>query len=244
LLTVFWLPHPLSHQPKRDLPASHRRVPACPKFFREPPLPPSRLLTERRSRRHSIPLPRCETRTHATPAAYLIQPSSRIQAGYRSKQSFLAKIFLVINSLLFSHSAYPHLFATSRMLAINATSTMMASARAPVNSKSTRGLAARSVGSKFMSGSTNAAASLRVAPRLSSNNKPSRGAALVVEANLFNRLGRVIGSYANSLVSAAEDPEKILDQAVGGPCTSTSRSQLTTRGFPPHSLRAPGFNHY
>jgi phage shock protein A len=36
----------------------------------------------------------------------------------------------------------------------------------------------------------------------------------VVEANLFNRLGRVIGSYANSLVSAAEDPEKILDQTV------------------------------
>ena len=41
-----------------------------------------------------------------------------------------------------------------------------------------------------------------------------RGASLVVEANLFNRLGRVIGSYANSLVSAAEDPEKILDQTV------------------------------
>lgn len=42
----------------------------------------------------------------------------------------------------------------------------------------------------------------------------ARSASLVVEANLFNRLGRVIGSYANSLVSAAEDPEKILDQTV------------------------------
>ena len=35
-----------------------------------------------------------------------------------------------------------------------------------------------------------------------------------MSANLFQRLGRVIGSYANSLVSSAEDPEKILDQTV------------------------------
>ena len=50
-------------------------------------------------------------------------------------------------------------------------------------------------------------------PRASAARR-GRGASLVVEANLFNRLGRVIGSYANSLVSAAEDPEKILDQTV------------------------------
>lgn len=35
-----------------------------------------------------------------------------------------------------------------------------------------------------------------------------------VEANLFSRVLRIGKSYANSLVSAAEDPEKILDQAV------------------------------
>ena len=45
-------------------------------------------------------------------------------------------------------------------------------------------------------------------------SRKDRAARLVVSANLFNRLGRVIGSYANSLVSAAEDPEKILDQTV------------------------------
>jgi len=32
--------------------------------------------------------------------------------------------------------------------------------------------------------------------------------------NLFSRMGRVVKSYANQLVSSAEDPEKILDQAV------------------------------
>jgi len=32
--------------------------------------------------------------------------------------------------------------------------------------------------------------------------------------NLFSRIGRVIRSYTNSIVSSAEDPEKILDQAV------------------------------
>jgi|AntAceMinimDraft_11_1070367.scaffolds.fasta_scaffold92852_1 phage shock protein A len=82
-----------------------------------------------------------------------------------------------------------------------------------------RGLSARA-GSKFFgAGATaNAAASLRVAPRgrAADGNAPprSRGARLVVQANLFNRLGRVIGSYANSLVSSAEDPEKILEQTV------------------------------
>lgn len=38
--------------------------------------------------------------------------------------------------------------------------------------------------------------------------------AVVVQANLFSRIVRVVSSYANQLVSAAEDPEKILDQVV------------------------------
>lgn len=106
------------------------------------------------------------------------------------------------------------------MLALGATSSMIhagsaraspSSASATNRSTAARGLSARQ-GSTFMSGrATNAACTLRVAPR---RHTSPRGAALVVQANLFNRLGRVIGSYANSLVSAAEDPEKILDQAV------------------------------
>merc|ERR1719409_413759 len=41
-----------------------------------------------------------------------------------------------------------------------------------------------------------------------------RGSAVVVSANLFSRFTRVVSSYANALISAAEDPEKILDQTV------------------------------
>ena len=103
------------------------------------------------------------------------------------------------------------------MFAVNAFAS-----NAAVPPRAARGLTAKS-GSKFVTGSSHgshssAAASLRVAPRhvpgTKKTSSKSRGAALVVEANLFNRLGRVIGSYANSLVSAAEDPEKILDQTV------------------------------
>lgn len=35
-----------------------------------------------------------------------------------------------------------------------------------------------------------------------------------VDANLFQRFTRVIGSYANSLITAAEDPEKLLESTV------------------------------
>jgi len=42
----------------------------------------------------------------------------------------------------------------------------------------------------------------------------SRTSALNVQANLFSRIGRVAKSYANSIVSSAEDPEKMLDQTV------------------------------
>lgn len=37
---------------------------------------------------------------------------------------------------------------------------------------------------------------------------------MVVQANLFSRISRIFRGYANSVVSSAEDPEKILDQAV------------------------------
>ncbi|KAG0486769.1 hypothetical protein HPP92_008864 [Vanilla planifolia] len=40
------------------------------------------------------------------------------------------------------------------------------------------------------------------------------GGALTVRMNLFDRLARVIKSYANAILSNVEDPEKILDQAV------------------------------
>lgn len=53
---------------------------------------------------------------------------------------------------------------------------------------------------------------LRASPvRTSRLNAAPRG--LTVEANLFSRVVRVIKSYANTLVTAAEDPEKILEQA-------------------------------
>ncbi|EFN51740.1 hypothetical protein CHLNCDRAFT_59172 [Chlorella variabilis] len=50
---------------------------------------------------------------------------------------------------------------------------------------------------------------LAAAPRSS-----GRSLGLVAEANLFSRVARIFKSYANSALNAAEDPEKILDQAV------------------------------
>ncbi|KAG6466607.1 hypothetical protein ZIOFF_075577 [Zingiber officinale] len=43
---------------------------------------------------------------------------------------------------------------------------------------------------------------------------PYGGGSLVVQMNLFDRLARVVKSYANAILSSMEDPEKILDQAV------------------------------
>ncbi|KAL5990881.1 Membrane-associated 30 kDa protein, chloroplastic [Asimina triloba] len=40
------------------------------------------------------------------------------------------------------------------------------------------------------------------------------GGALGAQMNLFSRLARVIKSYANSIISSMEDPEKILEQTV------------------------------
>ncbi|KAK9796330.1 hypothetical protein WJX73_006403 [Symbiochloris irregularis] len=54
--------------------------------------------------------------------------------------------------------------------------------------------------------------------RLQSHQQVARAAScrrtVRVEANLFSRFFRVIRSYGNSFVSGAEDPEKVLDQAV------------------------------
>jgi phage shock protein A len=52
----------------------------------------------------------------------------------------------------------------------------------------------------------------RTPPRVNARGR-SR-VAVVTHANLFSRFTRVISSYANSLITAAEDPEKILDQTV------------------------------
>ncbi|GLC35498.1 hypothetical protein PLESTB_000200900 [Pleodorina starrii] len=38
--------------------------------------------------------------------------------------------------------------------------------------------------------------------------------AIVVQANLFSRVTRIVNSWANNVVSGAEDPEKLLDQVV------------------------------
>jgi len=48
----------------------------------------------------------------------------------------------------------------------------------------------------------------------SSPSDMSASGSLGLQMNLFSRIGRVVKSYTNGIVSAAEDPEKILDQAV------------------------------
>ena len=51
-------------------------------------------------------------------------------------------------------------------------------------------------------------------PPANNKTRRDRGQSLVVSANLFSRFTRVVSSYANALITAAEDPEKILDQTV------------------------------
>ncbi|XP_073031854.1 membrane-associated protein VIPP1, chloroplastic-like [Primulina eburnea] len=51
--------------------------------------------------------------------------------------------------------------------------------------------------------------------RLCYSVKPSHGmGALGTQMNLFDRIARVVKSYANAIISTFEDPEKILEQAV------------------------------
>ncbi|CAL1365832.1 unnamed protein product [Linum trigynum] len=47
-----------------------------------------------------------------------------------------------------------------------------------------------------------------------SNCLRQAGGGLTIRSNLFDRFARVVKSYANSILSSFEDPEKILDQAV------------------------------
>eukprot|EP00775_Hariotina_reticulata_P008440 gene8440-8624_t len=63
---------------------------------------------------------------------------------------------------------------------------------------------------RFLSDLTLHAIAVVVRPFARNNSRR----AVLVEANLFSRAVRVIQSYANQLVSSAEDPEKLLDQVV------------------------------
>ncbi|GAY44710.1 hypothetical protein CUMW_083940 [Citrus unshiu] len=55
---------------------------------------------------------------------------------------------------------------------------------------------------------------LRIAPSSRSHCYRQGGGALNTRMNLFDRLARVVKSYANAILSSFEDPEKILEQAV------------------------------
>lgn len=69
-----------------------------------------------------------------------------------------------------------------------------------------RAVPTKRVHTQFRRGALKAVATCR--PRVSSRTS------VVVQANLFSRIGRIFKSYANTIVESAEDPEKILDQAV------------------------------
>ncbi|XP_042471361.1 probable membrane-associated 30 kDa protein, chloroplastic [Zingiber officinale] len=77
-------------------------------------------------------------------------------------------------------------------------------------------LATRTLRNSFVSGGVG---QLKATEIHSSRVKPLKchrygGGSLIVQMNLFDRLARVVKSYANSILSSMEDPEKILDQAV------------------------------
>ncbi|KAK9200781.1 hypothetical protein WN944_015980 [Citrus x changshan-huyou] len=55
---------------------------------------------------------------------------------------------------------------------------------------------------------------LRIVPSSRSHCYRQGGGALNTRMNLFDRLARVVKSYANAILSSFEDPEKILEQAV------------------------------
>ncbi|XP_042436383.1 probable membrane-associated 30 kDa protein, chloroplastic [Zingiber officinale] len=77
-------------------------------------------------------------------------------------------------------------------------------------------LATRTLRNSFVSGGVGP---LKATEIHSSRVKPLKchrygGGSLIVQMNLFDRLARVVKSYANSILSSMEDPEKILEQAV------------------------------
>jgi hypothetical protein len=83
--------------------------------------------------------------------------------------------------------------------------------RTPNYGSSSSSLLATSMSSTFLDGGASQA--LIVKGR-TQREQGQRGGALVVEANLFGRIVRIVKSYANAVVSSAEDPEKLLDQTV------------------------------
>lgn len=84
--------------------------------------------------------------------------------------------------------------------------------RTPNYGSSSSSLLATSMSSTFLDGGASSQA-LIVKGR-TQREQVQRGGALVVEANLFGRIVRIVKSYANAVVSSAEDPEKLLDQTV------------------------------
>ncbi|KAG0561290.1 hypothetical protein KC19_9G052300 [Ceratodon purpureus] len=70
----------------------------------------------------------------------------------------------------------------------------------------------RTTHSSFWDGGVGACVlALAVEGSIKQNN---RGGALCAQANIFERVVRIVRSYANAIVSSAEDPEKLLDQTV------------------------------
>lgn len=66
-------------------------------------------------------------------------------------------------------------------------------------------------------GRSTSLASVRQAPRLRTNTHArtsSRRSAVAVQANLFARIGRLVKSVTENVVTSAEDPEKLLDTVV------------------------------
>ncbi|CAL9173786.1 unnamed protein product [Musa hybrid cultivar] len=74
----------------------------------------------------------------------------------------------------------------------------------------------RTLGTSFFNGGVGALKATGIHTLRIKHLKCSRhgGGALGAQMNLFDRLARVVKSYANALLSTMEDPEKILEQAV------------------------------
>ncbi|GLT91590.1 hypothetical protein SLE2022_094700 [Rubroshorea leprosula] len=89
----------------------------------------------------------------------------------------------------------------------------MSSASSSTSTSSSLCLVKKPLSTSFFNGGVRG---LRVSRmRITPARSPSyRQTALVVRANLFDRFARVIKSYANSILSSFEDPEKILEQTV------------------------------
>ncbi|XP_008800318.1 probable membrane-associated 30 kDa protein, chloroplastic [Phoenix dactylifera] len=72
----------------------------------------------------------------------------------------------------------------------------------------------RLLGTSFLNGGVGALKAKGVQTSNIKRVKCHKHGALGAQMNLFDRLARVVKSYANSILSSLEDPEKILEQAV------------------------------